>query len=110
LPLLADLSQSANSNQSAVISVLSPRPNTTYRLDPNFDQSAQQLLVEAAVGQGITNVTLWVDGNLLATPDSAPYQAWWPLAAGEHRFWAQGVTTTGETVTSEVVTITAVSP
>jgi penicillin-binding protein 1C len=109
LPLLADLTSSANSSQGTVISILSPRPNTTYRLDPNFDQSAQQLLVEAAAGQGITDVTLWVDGNLLATLDAAPYQAWWPLTAGEHRFWAQGVTATGETVTSETVMITVVS-
>ena len=105
LPLLADLTQSVDSSQGAAISILTPRPNTTYRLDPNFDQSAQQLLVEAAAGQGITNVTLWVDGKLLATPDAAPYQAWWPLTAGDHRFWAQGVTATGETMMSEVVTI-----
>ena len=95
-----------DSSQGAAISILSPRPNTTYRLDPNFDQSAQQLLVEAAAGQGITNVTLWVDGKLLATLDAAPYQAWWPLTVGEHRFWAQGVTATGETVISETVTVT----
>ena len=108
LPLLADLTSSTDSSQSSAISFLSPRPNATYRLDSNFEQSAQQLLVEAAAGQGITNVTLWVDGNLLATPDSAPYQAWWPLAAGEHRFWAQGVTTTGETVTSETMKVTVI--
>ena len=109
LPLLADLTSSAESDQQSAISMLSPRPNTTYRLDPNFDQSAQQLQVEAAAGQGITGVTLWVDGNLLATLDAPPYQAWWPLTAGEHRFQAQGVTSTGETVTSDTVTITVVA-
>ena len=108
LPLLADLASSADSSQGAVISLLSPRPNTTYRFDPNFDQSAQQLLVEAVAGQGITDVTLWVNGNLLATLEAAPYQAWWPLTVGEHRFQAQSVTSTGETVTSDVVTITVV--
>jgi penicillin-binding protein 1C len=108
LPLLADLTQPVNSDQLSVISILSPHPNTTYRLDPNFDQSAQQLLVEAAAGQGIADVTLWVDGDLLATSDSAPYQAWWPLVDGEHSFWAQGLNVNGETVTSEVVTITVV--
>jgi hypothetical protein len=105
---LADLTQAESSKQLSVISVLSPHPKTTYRLDPNFDQAAQQLLVEAAAGQGITNVTLWVDGNLLATLETAPYQAWWPLTAGEHRFQAQGVSANGETVMSEVVTISVV--
>ncbi len=109
LILLADLAQAAGSSQQSVVSILSPRPNTTYRLDPNFDQNAQQLLVEAVVGQGIMNLTLWVDGNLFATLESAPYHAWWPLAVGEHRFSAQGVTVTGETVTSETVTITVVT-
>jgi len=108
LPLLVDLASSADSAQLPSVSLLSPHPNTTYRLDPNFNQSAQQLLMEAAAGQGITDVTLWVDGNLLATPDAAPYQVWWPLAAGEHRFWAQGVTAAGEILMSEVVTITVV--
>ena len=108
LPLLADLTQAADSSQGAAISLLSPRPSTTYRLDPNFEQSAQQLLVEAAAGLGITGVTLWVDGNLVATLDAAPYQAWWPLTVGDHRFWAQGVTSTGETVISKTVTITVV--
>ena len=55
-------------------------------------------------------MTLWVDGNLLATPDAVPYQAWWPLAVGEHRFWAQGMTAVGETVMSETITITVVEP
>jgi penicillin-binding protein 1C len=110
LPLLADLTSLADSDQQSAIGMLSPRPNTTYRLDPNFEQSAQQLLVEAAAGQGVTNIKLWVDGNLLATLDAPPYQAWWPLAAGEHRFWATGVAATGEMVTSGVVAITVVNP
>jgi membrane carboxypeptidase/penicillin-binding protein PbpC len=110
LSLMADLVQSADSSQLSAISLLSPHPNTIYRLDPKFDQNAQQLLVEAAVGQGITYVTLWVDGNLLATVDAAPYQVWWPLSVGDHRIWAQGVTAIGETVTSDVVTITVVKP
>lgn len=109
LPLLADLSISADNSRQSVIYLISPHPNTTYRLDPNFDQNAQQILVEAATGQGITEVTLWVDGNLLAKYSSVPYQAWWPLTVGEHRFWAKGVGATGEMVISEVVTITVVT-
>ena len=109
LTLLADLAQAAESSQQSAISILSPRPNATYRLDPNFDQNAQQLLVEVVAGQGITNLTLWVDGSLFATLESAPYQAWWPLAVGEHSFWAQGETAAGETLTSEMVTITVMT-
>jgi penicillin-binding protein 1C len=119
LTLVGDLESSAISDQPApatprgpglsAISLLSPLPNTTYRIDPNFDQSAQQVLVEAVAGQGIINITLWVDGELLTMPESAPYQSWWPLSRGEHRFWAEGLNAAGETVTSDVVVITVVT-
>jgi membrane peptidoglycan carboxypeptidase len=121
LTLVGDLAQSSTGNndqfsprpgsatRAGVISLLSPLPNTTYRIDPNFDQSAQQVLVEAVAGQGIINITLWVDGELLAMPESAPYQSWWPLSPGEHRFWAEGLNAAGETVTSDVVVITVVT-
>ena len=61
-----------------------------------------------AVGQGISQVTIWVDGHVLATLSSPPYQAWWALAAGEHRFWVEGVNGNGEMVKSEMVAITVV--
>jgi len=60
-------------------------------------------------GQGISQVTIWVDGNLLTTLSSPPYQAWWTLSAGEHRFWAEGVNANGETMKSEIVTITVLN-
>ncbi len=111
LPLLSDYSQvtldSGNSlpNNSTLV-LLSPHPDMTYRIDPNFDLASQQIQIEAAVGQGISQVTVWVDGNLLTTLSSPPYQAWWTLSAGEHRFWVEGVNANGEIVKSNVVTIT----
>jgi Penicillin-Binding Protein C-terminus Family len=89
--------------------LLSPPPNTTYRIDPNFEASAQQLQIEAAAGQGISQIEFWVDGNLLTTLSSPPYQTWWRLSVGEHHFWAQGANANGETVKSEVVTITVIN-
>jgi hypothetical protein len=111
LPLLSDYSQptldSGNSlqNNSALV-LLSPHPDTTYRIDPNFDPASQQLKIEVAAGQGISQVTLWVDGSLLTPLSSPPYQTWWTISAGEHHFWAEGVNAHKERVKSEVVTIT----
>ena len=112
LPLLTDyslanleLGSSLPKSEDQLI-LLSPHPNTVYRIDPNFDSAAQQLKIEVAVGQGISQVELWVDGTLLTTLSSPPYQAWWTLSAGEHRFWAEGVNANGERVKSEMVTIT----
>lgn len=105
LPLLADIPHSNEAVIQPQIALISPRPNSTYRFDPTFDASAQKLLIEAVVGAGISEVTIWVDGFPLATLNSSPYQTWWRLSAGEHRFWGTGVTGNGETVTSEVVII-----
>lgn len=124
LSLLADYSQTAldsggmppqlreqapeSTNENQLV-LLSPPSNTTYRIDPNFDIALQQLQIEVAVGSGISQVTIFVDGTTLTTVSSPPYQAWWTLSAGEHRFWAEGVSTTGETVKSHVVTITVMN-
>ncbi len=107
LPLLSDYSQTSEnvSQQENQLVLLSPRPNTAYRIDPNFDPASQQIQIEIAAGEGISQVTIWADGNLLATFSSPPYQAWWTLSAGEHRFWAEGMDANGQRVKSEIVTI-----
>lgn len=106
LPLLADIPYSTETTAQPQIALISPRPNSTFRFDPSFDASAQKLLIEAVIGAGITQVTIWVDGVPLATLTESPYQAWWQLSAGEHRFWATGVMVNGEVVTSEIIVIT----
>jgi len=108
LPLLADYLQASEnvSQPEDQLVLLSPHPNTIYRMDPNFDSTSQQLQIEAAAGPGISQVTIWMDGNLLTTVAAPPYQAWWTLSAGEHRFWAEGVNSAGNAITSGIVTIT----
>ena len=106
LPLLADIPYSTETTAQPQIALISPRPNSTFRFDPSFDASAQKLLIEAVIGAGITQVTIWVDGVPLATFDTSPYRVWWQLSAGEHRFWATGVMVNGEVVTSEIIVIT----
>jgi hypothetical protein len=111
LPLLSDYSQAESplSQPANPLILLSPSSNTTYRIDPNFDLSSQQLQIEVAVGAGISHVTLWMDGNLLTAFPSEPYQTWWTLSAGEHQIWAQGLTANGDSVRSAEVTIAVIS-
>jgi penicillin-binding protein 1C len=108
LTLLADISHASETTRPQ-IALISPRTNTSYRLDPTFDPSAQQILIEAVADAGITQITLWVDGVQLAVLAASPYQAFWQLSVGEHRFWATGVTASGEMVTSETILITVVN-
>jgi penicillin-binding protein 1C len=102
-------SPGSTSSSTAPITLISPRPNTTYRLVDTFDQTAQQLPIEAIVGQGLSEVTFWMDGTRLALFSGPPYQVWWPLVAGEHQFHAEAVNADGTRYTSEAVTITVVT-
>jgi hypothetical protein len=70
--------------------------------------SAQQLALSALTESDLAQVTFFADGSALGTLSAPPYQTWWTLSLGEHRFWAKGVTTNGEAVKSNVVTITVV--
>lgn len=106
LPLLADMPEASASNQVAFIVLTAPRPDTIYQLTSRIDLSAQQLLLEALSGPSIRQVTFWVDGVWQASVSGPPYQAWWPLQAGVHKIWAQGVDANGQAVTSETVEIT----
>lgn len=112
LSLLSDYTLDSDnllpSNENPLI-LLSPHPNTVYRIDPNFDPSAQQIKIEVAAGQGISQVEIWVDGTLLTTLFSPPYQAWWTLSAGEHRFWAEALGANGKRIKSEVVIIPVIN-
>ncbi len=108
LPLLADFQQSANTQNAKALMLVSPTPNTTYRITADINQSAQQLSVQAAAGQSFSQVKIYVDGNLLQTFSSPPYQAWWTLSAGQHQFWAEGVDSSGGIIKSDVITIQVV--
>jgi hypothetical protein len=91
------------------LSLISPAQGSTYRLSPSFDAEAQRLPLEALAGPGLKEVTLWVDGTLVARLDSAPYQAWWTLSPGVHRAWVEGIDASGQHLVSQVVTFTVES-
>jgi len=92
------------STPNSTVVLLSPHPSTEYRIDPNLDLSIQQIQIEV-VAQHISQITIWVDGNMFASLSASPYQAWWTLSPGEHHFWAEATNAQGETVKSDVVTI-----
>jgi 1A family penicillin-binding protein len=106
LPLL----DNANATPSATggLTLTSPTDNTTYRITPDLDLSAQQLALTTLAGTNFTQVTFYVDGSALTTLSALPYQSWWTLSLGTHQFWAEGVGASGERVKSNVVTVTVV--
>jgi membrane peptidoglycan carboxypeptidase len=104
LPLLDDV------NAAGGLTLTSPTDNATYKITPDLDLSAQQLALSTLTGTNLTQVTFFVDGVALETFSAPPTscQTWWTLSLGTHQFWAEGVTSSGETVKSNVVTITVV--
>jgi hypothetical protein len=92
------------------LTLTSPADNTTYRITPDLDLSAQQLALSTLTNSNLTQVTFFVDGSALTTLSAPPTscQTWWTLSLGTHQFWVEGVMTNGETVKSNVVTVTVV--
>jgi len=90
--------------QSVRLKILHPDDNSQYHLVADQSQESQRLLIEAAGEGGISQVLLWLDGQLLAQLVTPPYQAWWAIQPGKHQVWAQAVTSQGEKLQSSVVT------
>ncbi len=106
LPLLDDANGTSPSTNS--LTLTSPFDNTTYRITPDLDLSAQQISFATLTDPNLVQVTFFVDGVALTTLSTPPYQTWWTLSLGEHRFWAEGVKVNSETIKSNVVTIVVV--
>jgi penicillin-binding protein 1C len=103
--LLSDLTAEPAALQSGELVMISPEPDSTYRISDKLALSDQQLPIEAAAGQGVTGITLWVDDRQLGSCASGPYLLWWQLSAGTHQFWAQGVSADGQTVKTNIIQI-----
>lgn len=107
LLLLQDLMQltSLSITNEAELIIITPAPGAHYLINPHLDASTQRILIEASAGSGITQVSFWLDGEMLAVLTSAPYRIWWQLQPGEHHIWAEAVNANGERLHSAVVTI-----
>jgi 1A family penicillin-binding protein len=94
--------------QSLVLT--SPDQGGRYRLSPEVPASAQQLFVAVRPAEGVAlrGVTLFADGEVLATLIDPPYQARWQMTPGTHTFWAVGEDVWGNRVESEWVVIEVV--
>jgi membrane carboxypeptidase/penicillin-binding protein len=103
---VADLGPASTSGNRPLV-MGSPDAGATYRLDPGLPREAQQIVVSAWAGTGVTlgEVTLMVDGQPLARLAAPPYKALWQLEAGDHRFWAEGLDASGQRLSSDGIWI-----
>ncbi|MFN8411816.1 MAG: penicillin-binding protein 1C [Anaerolineales bacterium] len=108
LSLISDYSE-ASANLENDLVMISPVPSSVYRIYSKLDPSAQQISIEAISGQGFSDVTLWVDGRIISSFSIPPYQAWWKLSIGEHRFWAEGNDKSGNHIKTAEISITVLN-
>ncbi len=87
--------------------ITAPDNGTVYRLSPVVPAAYQSIRVAVRPADGVTvaEVTLLVDGQPLATLTAAPFEALWPLSAGEHTFQARGVDREGRSLSSAPISI-----
>jgi membrane carboxypeptidase/penicillin-binding protein PbpC len=84
----------------------SPDPHTPYRISPALPLAAQQLRLEAVAHAALSEVTLWLDGEPLASLDTPPYETWWPLSPGQHQAWVEGRDGRGRHLASSPISFT----
>jgi len=92
---------------STPLIMTSPDQGGRYRLSPEVAASSQQIFVAVRPVDGVAlrEVTLYVDGEALATLTGPPYQARWQMKPGAHTFWAVGEDVWGNRVESGRVMI-----
>ncbi|MBC7226191.1 MAG: penicillin-binding protein 1C [Thermoflexales bacterium] len=89
-----------------------PDDGTVYRLSPTVPEAYQavRVAVRPADGVRVAEVTLYADGEPLATFTAPPYEALWTLRAGEHTFLAVGRDENGRSLRSAPVSIRVFTP
>lgn len=87
--------------------VVSPDPGTVYRLSPAVPGAYQSIRIAARPTDGVSvaEITLYLDGDPLATLSSPPFEAIWRLVPGEHTVRARGVDREGRPLWSAPVSI-----
>ena len=90
----------------AELSLVSPGDLTTYQISPGLPLANQQIRLLAVGAGDIRQVTIYIDGQALASLDAPPFEAWWALSAGAHEAWAAGLRLDGTRVESAHVRFT----
>ncbi len=96
----------ATTSQQELV-ITSPDPGTVYHLSPAVPAAYQSIRVSArpAGGATVAEITLYIDGEPLATLSAPPFETFWPLALGEHTFLALGADAEGRSLRSGPVSI-----
>ncbi len=92
--------------------IIRPDDDTVYRLSPVVPEAYQAIRVAVRPGDDVrvAEVTLYADGQPLATFTAPPYEVLWTLRVGEHTFLAVGRDENGRPLRSAPVSIRVLAP
>lgn len=112
LRLLDDLlvASAAERDSAALLRLISPDPNTKYRLTTAVPSAAQKLPIQVVGGAGLEDISIWLDDALLGTMNGSPYLIWWELTPGIHTMWAESEDMNGIIMASERITFEVLAP
>jgi membrane carboxypeptidase/penicillin-binding protein PbpC len=85
---------------AAALHLISPAAGSRFRLSAMLPAQDQRIRVEAVGPVDLRGLLLFIDGRQVARFTAAPYAAWWPLAPGQHRAYAQATLPDGAIITS----------
>ncbi|MFZ6031310.1 MAG: penicillin-binding protein 1C [Chloroflexota bacterium] len=105
ITLLSDFAPPSLATNATGLAITNPKDNTIYRVTASLPAESQRIHIQVSGATALREVSLWLDGQVLATLDGPPYELWWPLSAGEHRLWATAKNeTTQALITSPTIT------
>lgn len=90
-----------------------PASQTAYQLHPGVPATSQRIRISGYAPDGglWSELRLVKDGVTLAEQENAArLSAWWPLEAGDHRFWLEGVSTPGSPAIRSEASFVQVKP
>jgi membrane carboxypeptidase/penicillin-binding protein PbpC len=90
-------------DDGAALRIISPDAATVYIVSPRLPVENQLIPLRVAAAGALRSVTFYLDGAVVETVTSAPFEAWWALAPGTHQVRAEARLEGGEVVESEAV-------
>ena len=97
---------------SSDLYLASPFANSSYLIAPDIPLSFQRIEIAAVCAPelGLSELSLWVDGQRWHTWQAPPYRVFWTLSPGPHAFKVEGVNPQRQTVSGPLVHIRVEQP
>jgi membrane carboxypeptidase/penicillin-binding protein PbpC len=92
-----------NLSQSPALKIVSPASQSVFRLSADVPEESQQIHVEAIGLSELSNIVIFMDGQILEKFASPPYETWWKLVPGMHQVWVEARNISGEIIKSPEV-------